>query len=89
MTLNLYVNKSYKEFVDQITVVAQANGQRVSTEICKAVKQYMNNLNDEKQMVADKDDWDKFFEKATKEQLLEMSTVICGINDRIIRKICQ
>jgi len=61
----------------------------LSTEICKAVKQYIQNLNDETDLVAEDSEWNKFIQNATKEQLYEMSRVICGLNDRIVRKVCQ
>jgi hypothetical protein len=89
MTINLYVNNGYKEYVDQLKVISEANNKPLSTEICKAVKQYIQNLNDEKDLVAEDSEWNEFIKNATKEQLYEMSRVICGLNDRIIRKVCQ
>ncbi len=89
MTINLYVNNGYKEYLDQLKVISEANNKPLSTEICKAVKQYIQNLNDEKDLVAEDSEWNEFIKNATKEQLYEMSRVICGLNDRIIRKVCQ
>ena len=89
MTINLYVNNGYKEYVDQLRVISEANKKPLSTEICKAVKQYIQNLNDEKDLVAEDSEWNKFIQNASKEQLYEMSRVICGLNDRIVRKVCQ
>ena len=89
MTINLYVNNSYTEYVDQLRVISEANKKPLSTEICKAVKQYIQNLNDETDLVAEDSEWNKFIQNATKEQLYEMSRVICGLNDRIVRKVCQ
>mgnify|MGYP003147517042 FL=1 len=89
MTINLYVNNGYKEYVDQLKVISEANNKPLSTEICKAVKQYIQNLNDEKDLLAEDSEWNEFIKNATKEQLYEMSRVICGLNDRIIRKVCQ
>jgi hypothetical protein len=89
MTINLYVNSGYKEYVDQLRVISEANKKPLSTEICKAVKQYIQNLNDEKDLVAEDSEWNEFIQNATKEQLYEMSRVICGLNDRIVRKVCQ
>ena len=89
MTINLYVNNSYTEYVDQLRVISEANNKPLSTEICKAVKQYIQNLNDEKDLLAEDSEWNEFIKNSTKEQLYEMSRVICGLNDRIIRKVCQ
>ncbi|MGY8765769.1 MAG: hypothetical protein ACKVI5_02795 [Nitrospinaceae bacterium] len=89
MTINLYVNNSYTEYVDQLRVISEANKKPLSTEICKAVKQYIQNLNDEKDLVAEDSEWNEFIQNATKEELYEMSRVICGLNDRIVRKVCQ
>jgi len=89
MTINLYVNNGYKEYVDQLRVISEANKKPLSTEICKAVKQYIQNLNDETDLVAEDSEWNKFIQNASKEQLYEMSKVICGLNDRIVRKVCQ
>lgn len=89
LAINLYVNGNFKEYIDQITAVASANKVPLSTEICKAVKKYMQDLNDEKELVADNKSWDKFFKDADKDEMLKMSTLICSINNRIIRKLCQ
>lgn len=87
LTINLYVNKKYQEVIDQITVVAQGNGKPVSVEICKAVRSYMNTLNDKTELVADNEDWVKFLNNSNKEELYEMSRLLCDINDRIVRKV--
>lgn len=87
--VNLYVNNMYKEWIDQATVIAEANDQKISTVICKAVKKYVQDLNDEVDLIAGKDEWDKFFKNASKDELYEMSKVICGLNDRILSKVCQ
>ena len=89
MTINLYVKKENRQYLDQLKVISEANNKPFSTEICKAVKQYIQNLNDEKDLVAEDSEWNKFIQNATKEQLYEMSRVICGLNDRINRKVCQ
>lgn len=89
MPINVYVNRMFQEYIDQISVIAQANGIPLSTEICKAVKEYIQNLNDDKELVASENIWDNFYDNASKEQLHEMSRVICGINNRIINKLCQ
>jgi len=89
LTINLYVNKDFKEFMDQLLVVSQANNQPLSTSICQAVKQYIQNLNDEKDLVAEDEEWNEFIKNASKEELYKMSKVICGLNDRIVRKVCQ
>ena len=89
MTINLYVKKENRQYLDQLRVISEANKKPLSTEICKAVKQYIQNLNDEKDLVAEDSEWNKFIKTATKEQLYEMSRVICGLNDRIVRKVCQ
>ena len=89
MTINLYVNNGYKEYMDQLKVISEANNKPLSTEICKAVKEYIQNLNDETDLVADDSELSKFIQNATKEELCEMSRVIGGLNDRIVRKLCQ
>ena len=89
MTINLYVKKEDREYMDQLKVISEANKIPFSTSICKAVKQHIKNLNDEKDLVAEDSEWNEFIQNATKEELYEMSRVICGLNDRIIRKVCQ
>ena len=56
--------------------------------IGKAVKEYILKANDEVQLLASKDEWKKFINKASKQELLEISTLICDINNKLIRK-CQ
>jgi len=89
MTFNLYISKEHQNFIDQLIFVASSNKSNLSKEICKAVKFYIQNLNNEKPLVAEKEDWDKFISTASKEEIYEMSRVICGINDRLVRKVMQ
>ena len=89
MTINLYVNNGYKEYMDQLKVISEANNKPLSTEICKAVKEYIQNLNDEKDLLAEDEEWNEFIKNASKEELYKMRKVICGLNDRIVRKVCQ
>ena len=69
MTINLYVNNGYKEYMDQLKVISEANNKPLSTEICKAVKQYIQNLNDEKDLVAEDEEWNEFNKNESKEEL--------------------
>ena len=78
-----------QQYIDQISVIAQSNNIPLSTEICKAIKEYIGRLSDEKEMIAGSDVWELFYKNATKEQMLEMSTVICEVNNRILKKLCQ
>ena len=88
MTINLYVGKDFQEFFDQLKVIAEANDKSFAGMIGKAVKEYILKANDEPQLIADKDVWKKFIGKSDKQKLLEISTLICDINNKIIRK-CQ
>ena len=71
MTINLYVNNEYKEYMDQLKVISEANNKPLSTEICKSVKQYIQNLNDEKDLVAEDEEWNEFIKNASKEEAKE------------------
>jgi hypothetical protein len=87
MPFNLYIRREYQTFMDQLVFISTCNKSSLSKEIGKAIKTYVQNLNSEKPLIADSEDWDKYLENATKEELYEMSRVICGINDRLIRKV--
>ena len=87
MTINLYVKKEYQKYLDELKVCADANGRTLSSQICKAVK-FFRLAEEGKIDLTDKEIWDQFFKKANKEELLKMSTFICDINTKIIRK-CQ
>ena len=50
--------------MDQLLVVSQANNQPLSTAICQAVKKYMLELNDEKELLGDKKEWEDFMQFA-------------------------
>ena len=89
MSINLYINKKYQEFIDQLTAVAESNDIPLSTEICEAVKQYIQTLNDDKDLLASDKEWSKFLRKSNKKELHAMSRLICGLNDRIVKKLCQ
>jgi hypothetical protein len=89
MGFNLYIKKEYQKFIDQLIFIAGANKHNLSNEICRAVKFYVQNYGGAKPLIAEKEDWDKFYESASKEELYEMSRVICGINDKLIRKVMK
>jgi hypothetical protein len=72
--------------MEQLKVISDSNERPFSTDICRAVKFYMDNkegLKPDNQEI-----WDNFIAKATKEELLDLSTFICGMNETITRK-CQ
>ena len=87
MTINLYVSKDFQEFFDQLRVVADTNNKSFAGEIGRAVKRYMQDMNNEIEVV-NKDAFAVFLKNATKEELLTLSTLICELNNKIIRK-CQ
>ena len=72
--------------MEQAKACAEANDRSFSADICKAVQFYRDNQNvirpDNKEI------WANFIAQASKEELMALSTFICGINDEIIRK-CQ
>jgi len=88
LTINLYQSKKYQEYFDQLKVISESRNKSFSGAIGNAVKLYVQNINDNKSLVADKDDWDKILDKMSKEEKLQMSTLICELNNKIIQK-CQ
>jgi len=72
--------------MEQLRVCCESNDISYSSAICKAVKFYIENQN--KIRPDNQEVWDKFIATATKEELLDLSTFICGMNERIIKK-CQ
>ncbi len=86
MVFNLYIKEKYKAVMEQLKVISDSNERPFSTDICRAVKFYMDNkegLKPDNQEI-----WDNYIAKATKEELLDLSTFICGMNETITRK-CQ
>lgn len=77
------VGKKYKEFMDQLTVCATGNGKSVSSEVCKAIKFYMESF-DKSPMIASEDKWNLFIKNASKEELFDMNTLIFDINTRVM-----
>lgn len=86
-TINLYVNKKYIKYIEELQVCADANEKSLSSEICRAVKEERERKEDKIDLTKE-EIWEQFFAKANKEDLLKMSTFICDINTKIIRK-CQ
>lgn len=85
--INLYISKKYQKYFEELKVCAEANDSKLSTEIMKAVKESRENLENNINLT-DEDVWSKVLKNSTKEELLELSTFICEMNTKIIRK-CQ
>lgn len=77
------IGKKYSEYMDQIIVCATGNGKSLSSEVCKAVKFYMESF-DKSPMLASEDKWNSFLKNASKEELFEMNTLIFNINSRVM-----
>ena len=88
MTINLYQSKKYQEYYDQLRVITESNEKSFSSAIGKAVKMYVNNISNNKPLIADREDWEGILNGMTREEKLQMSTLICELNNIIIRK-CQ
>lgn len=86
MTFNLYIKGKYKEAMEQLEACSKANDRTYSSAICKAVQFYMDNM--ETLKPNNKEVWDKYIKTANREQLLELNTFICGMNE-VITKKCQ
>ncbi len=86
--INLYESKKYQEYFDQLRVISESNEKSLSGAIGKAVKLYVQKMSDKVPLVADKEDWEKILDQMSKEELLQMSTLICELNNIIIQK-CQ
>ncbi len=87
LVINLYVGKEFEEFFDQIKVISEANGVSNAKLIGKAVKNYIKELNDDVDII-NRDAFNKFLKTAKKEEILNLSTLICELNNKLIRK-CQ
>ncbi len=83
--VNLYIAKEFEVFYAQLKVVADGNKRSFAGEIGKAVKEYIQNLNDNAEVI-DRDAFTKLLKSADKEELLELSTFICEMNNKIIEK---
>jgi len=86
--INLYESKKYQEFYDQLRVISESNEKSLSGAIGKAVKLYVQKMSDKVPLVADREDWESILSKMSKEELLQMSSLICELNNTIIQK-CQ
>lgn len=79
------VGKEYKSSMDELVVCATGNHRSVSKDICKAVKFYMESFADAP-MLAGKDKWDDFLANSTKDEILEMNTLICDLSVKLVSK---
>lgn len=79
------VGKKYTEYMDQLKVCASGNKNSLASEICKAVKFYIQNV-ESTPLIADEEQWDKFISESSQTELAEMNTLICSINSKIMRK---
>lgn len=86
MVFNLFIKEKYKNEMEQLKVCAESRDVSYSSAICKAVKFYMDNH--DRLRPDDRDIWDKFIVDSSKDELLKLSTFICEMNERIIKK-CQ
>lgn len=85
-SINLYVNKDYKPYFDQIVACANMNKENVSTLIGKAMKYYQEDLNGHVPLIADRKDWKKMIKNMTSEDAIEMNRLICDLNGMILEK---
>jgi len=79
------VGKKYKDYMDQLKVCATGNGRSVASEICRAVKFYIQNF-EETPLLANDDKWKDFINNASKKELMEMNTLLYDLNYGIIQK---
>ena len=87
MVINLYIGKEYEEFFDQLKVISEANGISNAKLIGKAVKKYIKELNDDEEII-NRDAFNKFLKTAKKVDILNLSTLICELNNKLIQR-CQ
>lgn len=87
MVINLYIGKEYEEFFDQLKVISEANGISNAKLIGKAVKKYIKELNDDPEII-NRDAFNKFLKTAKKVDILNLSTLICELNNKLIQR-CQ
>lgn len=79
------IGKKYTEFMDQLKVIATGNARSVSSEVCKAIKFYIQSFEDAPMLVSD-DKWENFISNANKKTLLEMNTLICELSARLMKE---
>lgn len=79
------VGKKYKDYMDQLKVCATGNQRSVASEICRAVKFYIQNF-EETSLLANDDKWADFINSASKKELIEMNTLICDLNYKITQR---
>lgn len=86
MGFNLYVKGKYKKMMEELKVICESDDKSFSAEICKAVKFYQDN----KDLIRpdDREIWENFIDQADEDELLDLSTFICEMNERITKK-CQ
>ena len=87
MVINLYIGKEYEEFFDQLKVISEANGISNAKLIGKAVKKYIKELNDDEEII-NRDAFNKFLKTAKEVDILNLSTLICELNNKLIQR-CQ
>lgn len=85
-TFNLYISDKHQKYFDELKVCAEGNDRNISTVICKAIKKYIEMMDNKIPLVADMEDWNKFIKDASQKELREMHTLIYSINEKITKK---
>ena len=83
--ITISIGKKYKPFMDELIVCATGNGKSVASEVCRSVKYYMERFKTDPMLASD-EKWEDFLENATKDEILEINTLICDKSVKLISK---
>ncbi len=85
--LDLSIGKKYRECIDQVIGMAGVKGVSVSSIICEAVKEYVQKLNNNPNIILSEKHWN--LEDKSKDELRELDTLITKLNRSIVRELCR
>lgn len=84
MTFPLYINKEFQECFDSLRVKTSIDGTKISTSICKAIQRYMVYLDNRKDILLDKEDWQTELDKLSPQKLKNLDTLISQLHSTIL-----
>lgn len=85
--MEISIGKKYVEAFDTLKAYAGLTSSSVSSVLGEIIKHHMDILDGKMPIVADESFWD--FSKYTNEEIEELNTLICKLNNRLTSELCR
>lgn len=84
--MDIYINKDYRQAFDELIALASLKKIKVSSLIGLAVQDYIRKINNSPRIIIEEEMWDDLLKPLSKEQILELDTLITKLNRKILER---